>query len=263
MPMHCHGLHNLPMPSTIIAAAQSASVPQDVDANLNRHLRHARLAAEHSVSLLLFPELSLTGYELSCLGALTVNPDSALLDPLRILSQEARMVIVVGAPLASQAGRPSIGAICLLPDGTTSTYSKRFLHAGERAFATAGSAQSHTLKVNGEWVSIAICADAAHREHPQWAVEAGASVYAAGVLWSQAGYDADAALMKEHCAVYGFAGLAANHAAPAGGYLAEGRSAFWAPGGELLLTAPSGEQALLIAERRGSTWTCSVASVAP
>ena len=48
-----------------VAAAQSTSVPLDVVANVRNHLRFLEAAAQHGVQWLVFPELSLTGYELA------------------------------------------------------------------------------------------------------------------------------------------------------------------------------------------------------
>ncbi|WAT04512.1 hypothetical protein O1V64_20520 [Rouxiella badensis] len=46
-----------------IAAAQITCVAGNIDVNIQRHSRAVALAAEHGVSLIIFPELSLTGYE--------------------------------------------------------------------------------------------------------------------------------------------------------------------------------------------------------
>ena len=50
------------MPITI-AAAQSTSVKADVEQNVQIHIRFIRHAARNNVRLIVFPELSLTGYE--------------------------------------------------------------------------------------------------------------------------------------------------------------------------------------------------------
>ena len=124
------------------------------------HLAFARAAAERAASLLLFPELSLTGYELNCLASCIVTPDDEALLPLREFSQRARMTLVVGAPVASELGdRPSIGAICLRPNGEASLYRKRFLHPGEEPFAAPGSINVHSISLDRERVCLAICAD--------------------------------------------------------------------------------------------------------
>lgn len=53
-----------------VAVAQTESVPADFDANLERHLAEIAGAREKRVELLLFPELSLTGYSI---GAQTLQ----------------------------------------------------------------------------------------------------------------------------------------------------------------------------------------------
>jgi predicted amidohydrolase len=49
----------------IVAAAQIATTPQDLGTNLNTHLEYIALARSQGIDLLVFPELSLTGYALS------------------------------------------------------------------------------------------------------------------------------------------------------------------------------------------------------
>ncbi|MGA4814923.1 nitrilase-related carbon-nitrogen hydrolase [Pseudomonas aeruginosa] len=48
---------------TLIAAAQSCAHPADLPRSLDDHLRLMRIAQARGVRLLVFPELSLTGYE--------------------------------------------------------------------------------------------------------------------------------------------------------------------------------------------------------
>ena len=54
------------MPEKItVGAAQIATVPEDIEANLETHLEMIAQARAHGCDLLVFPELSLTGYTLS------------------------------------------------------------------------------------------------------------------------------------------------------------------------------------------------------
>src|SRR5437867_1367941 len=82
--------------SLIIAAAQSTSVPGDISRNVAHHLRFGTIAAERGAQLLVFPELSLTGYELTIARSNAVRPDTSDLDPLRHLATHAHMTVVVG-----------------------------------------------------------------------------------------------------------------------------------------------------------------------
>ncbi|MGS5089918.1 carbon-nitrogen hydrolase family protein [Hydrogenophaga sp. A37] len=252
------------MPLLRIAAAQSSSVPGDVRENLRRHMPFVRAAAAEGVSLLLFPELSLTGYEPPLLPHHLLSPDGPVLAPMRELARRHRMTVIVGAPVRPIAGsKPAIGAICLYPDGSGATYRKRFLHTGEEAFASPGDVDTHCMDLTTERVSLAICADTVHAEHPRWAREAGATVYVAGVLWSRAGYAADAALMQAHAAEHGMAALVANHSSPTGGYASAGMSAFWKPGGALAITAPPTGDHLVVAELRHGAWSGTCMEVPP
>lgn len=240
-----------------LAAAQTCSVPGDVAANAAGHLEACRVAAEHGAALVLFPELSLSGYEPGLVRQCVLDPDSPVLAPMRRLARERGLAIVAGAPVPAEDGHGvAIGAIVLQPDGGTSLYRKHFLHPGEEAFAAAGSRLAHVQPLAGFQAGLAICADTTHEAHPAAARAQGADLYLAGVFWTPGGYDVDAAMIESYARTHRMGCLVANHGGPSGGFPAGGRSAFWAPGGALVGTAPDQGSALLLAEERDGAWTC-------
>jgi predicted amidohydrolase len=244
-----------------LAAAQSLSIAGDVRANLQRHLTFMRVAAEHAVQLLVFPELSLTGYE-PCLAAeLAITPEDKLLAPLREMARELRLTAVVGMPirLAPEAG-VMIGALVLGADGSLAVYTKQHLHPGEETAFIAGQGGA-VLEWVDDRIALAVCADFSHASHPHAAAEAGATVYAAGVLISEAGYATDSTLLQGYAAKHGLLVLMANHGGPSGGYVCAGRSAIWAAGGRLLAAAPGVGDALVLARREGGEWAGQVVVV--
>jgi predicted amidohydrolase len=241
----------------IIAAAQSTSVPGDIPQNLERHLRFATLASDHAVHLLVFPELSLTGYEPGLAQSNTVSPDDPRLDALKGLAQKAHMTIVVGAPTMSQDQELHIGALALLSDGSVSTYSKQYLHKGEEGTFAPGPG-GHTFEVGGAIVALAICADTSHPEHAAAARLRRASLYAAGALISENGYQADAALLEKYARDYRMTVLMANHGGPTGGWVPAGRSAIWSKDGNLVVASPGPGNALVFAREQASSWDGSV-----
>lgn len=85
------------MGERIIAAAQSISIAGDIAANIQRHLCFMQAAMAHRVEFLLFPELSLTGYECARARELAIDPVDARLQPLRDLAHHSGMITVVGA----------------------------------------------------------------------------------------------------------------------------------------------------------------------
>jgi predicted amidohydrolase len=242
------------MSSIRIAAAQSASVAGDVAANVATHCRFINAAAASGVDLLLFPELSLCGYELQLLGACTLKPSDAVLLPILELAARTQMTVIVGAPVASHSARPHIGAITFLPDGTTSVYWKQYLHAGEEVFAAPGEIGALRHPLGTESYSLAICADTAHAHHASAAAASGASLYLASVLVSEAGYALDAANLQRYAARHKFGVLMANHGGSSGAYLSAGRSAFWSPSGDLVVAAPGVGNCLVIVTGSGGGW---------
>jgi predicted amidohydrolase len=235
------------MPSIRIAAAQSLSVPLDLAANLDVHCRFIQAAAEAAVDVLVFPELSLSGYELAQLGSCTLQPDDPLLAPIRQLARANAMTVVLGAPIPSDSPLPYIGAISCFPDGRCAVYRKQYLDPSEVAFATQGERGVSLHRVKGESFSLAICADTNHEQHARDAAATGASLYLAGVLVSQAGYPQDSANLQRYAASYGMTTLMANHAGPSGPYVSAGRSAIWSADGTLLVEAPGPGSYLLMA----------------
>lgn len=105
------------MPRLIIAAAQYHAVAADIERNLNHHLRFIRQAAAQHVQLLIFPELSLTGYELNAASRLALTLDDPRLQPLADAAKQQQMTLVVGAPL-NDGTELFIGALTFRPTAT-------------------------------------------------------------------------------------------------------------------------------------------------
>lgn len=237
-----------------LCVAQYCSVAGDLDANIDRHLQVMRLAAEQGVTFLLFPELSLTGYEPSLAQALVQTPDAARLQPLRELAKQLRMTTQVGLPLRGDT-RDSIliGALIFGADGTQTIYTKQHLHAGEKRVFSPGAGGA-LLNIGGERIALSICADFTHASHARAAAESGAGIYATSVLISENGYPHDSELLQGYAAELSLGVLMANYGSPSGGWACAGRSAFWAPGGRLVVSAAGTGDCLVIARRRHGIW---------
>jgi predicted amidohydrolase len=243
----------MPQDSLVIAAAQSASAPGDFPENIARHLRFGEIAAEQDVQMLVFPELSLTGYEPTLARANSFRPDDSRLDPLLRLAEENHMTLVAGAPILNDKDELLVGAFAMCADGTVVTYTKEYLHSGEERFFTPGLGGS-CLRVEGATVALAICADTTHPQHAASAAARGADIYAAGVLITENGYEADTALLRQYSLQHKMAVLMANHSAPTGGWVSAGKSAIWSNEGKLVAGSPGTDEALLIAKMRKDTW---------
>jgi predicted amidohydrolase len=249
------------MTSLTIAAAQSISLAGDLQANIARHMRFIEIAAGQGVQLLVFPELSLTGYERSLAAELAVLPDDAVLQPLRDFAREVGVTAVVGMPIRLSAGSSVlIGALVLAADGSLGIYSKQHLHPGEEVAFAPGSGGS-MLRIGDDKIALAVCADFSHASHAQQAADSGADLYAAGVLITENGYVPDTALLQGYAVEHSIPVLMANHGGATGGWESAGRSAIWAPSGELIVTAPGVGDVLVVARRDADGWIGQVVAV--
>lgn len=249
------------MTPLIIAAAQSVSIAGDLAANIVWHQRFMQVAAEQGVQLLVFPELSLTGYERGLAAELAIAPDARVLQPLRDLAREVGVTAVVGMPIRLSEDSPVlIGALVLGADGSLGIYSKQHLHPGEEvAFApgTGGPA----LTVGADTVALAVCADFSHPSHAAAAAQQGADLYAAGVLITENGYAPDTALLQGYASVHSMVVLMANHGGATGGWESAGRSAIWASDGSLITAAPGTGNLMVVARRDAEGWQGQIVTV--
>jgi predicted amidohydrolase len=240
------------MSSITIAVAQTPSIKGEIAANVQIHLAAVRAATERRADLIVFPELSLTGYEPELAAGLILAGDDTRLCGLREMASAHGITIIAGAPVASGGEKPHIGALIFTPH-TALAYAKQHLHPGEEQFFSPGP-RACVVEVKGIRVGVAICADTAQASHPRQAAEDGATVYVAGVLVTEHGYEADTALLQGYAARHHMAVAMANHSAASGGYTPAGKSAVWDEGGQLVACADGTEQSLLVAESTPTRW---------
>src|SRR5476651_2482890 len=242
------------MNDMIIAAAQLRCAAGDIENNIQRHLQTAEQAALHNVDFLLFPELSLTGYEPQLADQLAITLQDPRLAGLRESAIKHQMTLVCGAPLrSSDADALYIGAIVFAPDGTLYSYTKQHLHGPEAAIFTAGQG-GPLIQVQQHQIGLAICADILSETHPQHAADCGATVYAAGVLISKKSYPLESGMLQRYAEKHRMVVMLANHCAPTGGWEPAGQSAIWDESGRLIVTASEGDDALAIARQGESGW---------
>lgn len=247
------------MSNFIIAAAQIGAVKGDIAENIERHLKLVRLAAANQVRMVVFPELSLTGYEPELVGELAMEMDDPRLAPLKQAAVEHDLVIVAGTPLRNHGAKPYIGFLVLDPVKTTA-YHKYHLHPGEERYFIPGESESHLIHRDGETIGLAICYDVNHPSHATAAAESGATIYAAGVLM-MSGYGDAVKQMQQYARQHHLAVLMANYNAPTGGYIPAGQSAVWDNMGNLLAKASQSDDALVLLVRQGQEWSGKVVSI--
>jgi predicted amidohydrolase len=229
-----------------IAVAQTCPVAGDVQANLEEHDRLARLAAAAGARLVLFPELSLTGYELESAPALAFAEDDARLSPLHDTAAAQALTLIVGAPVRIGV-RLHIGALILLPDGTTGLYTKQRLGAFSAAASCDGTVpaaeatvfqpgdRDPLVRFDGNVAALAVCADIGQPSHPQRAAARGARTYLASMFVIPSDLGGELAKLEDYARRHAMMVAFANFGGPSGGLASGGRSAIWSETGERLV----------------------------
>ena len=235
--------------SRSIAVAQTCPVPGDVKANLDEHIRLARLAAKEGAQVVVFPELSLTGYELTLAESLAFSECDSRLFPLLDLAAAHGMILVVGGPVRVGSFL-SIGAFILYPDRTTGLYTKH--HLG--AFPPSASCDSCVgtvpppeatvfqpgnrnplIRFGDNLAAVAVCADIGRPAHPQQAADRNANTYLASMFVIPSDLGSEVSKLSRYAVQHRMMTALANFGSPSGGLRSAGRSAIWSEAGELLV----------------------------
>jgi predicted amidohydrolase len=158
-----------------IAVAQPRCAAYDVGANAAAHALIVRAAGARVV---VFPELSLTGYELDA-AALTV--EDARLRPIVEACAGSGSLALVGAPLEGAAGQSHISMLAIDGTGASVAYRKMWLSTEESNRFTPGSTPA-VLDVDGWRLGLAICKDTSMPEQVSATAALGMDAYVAGTV---------------------------------------------------------------------------------
>src|SRR6185369_11980650 len=115
--------------------------PGDVIGNARASAAIVANAAARGAALVVFPELSLTGYELDRIAATPeawLQEGDARLDGVRKACSEHRVVAVLGAPWRTREERKRLAALIIDQEGAVHTSFKEHLHGREGTLFEAG-----------------------------------------------------------------------------------------------------------------------------
>ena len=220
-------------------------VKGSIEQNFLEHKKCIERAARNGVDVVVFPELSLTGYEPTLASNLAIDVESNIVKQLSIVAKENGVVVVSGCPLKSAESRPFIGALISYPSGKTDFCRKQHLHTGESEYFVAGKG-SYFFKYNEQLIAVAICADFSNQTHAAEAKAANADVYLASVLVSGNGFDFDSQQLQGYASEHNFVVLMSNHNGETGGWKTCGKSRAWDNEGKLAVAAENDESSLVI-----------------
>ena len=107
-----------------IAVAQIKPVKGDVETNLAVHNKWINLAAHYGAEMIVFPELSITGYEPTLAKELATSINDSRFDLLQQLSDAFFVTIAAGMPIDNDEGI-TISLVLFQPHQPRELYSKQ------------------------------------------------------------------------------------------------------------------------------------------
>ncbi|WP_233508418.1 carbon-nitrogen hydrolase family protein [Spongiactinospora gelatinilytica] len=225
-----------------IAVAQPACAPADVPASAAAHAEMIRAAR---TDIVLFPELSLTGYELDA-PPISPNDDDAL-GPIVEACAATGALALAGAPI-EEGGREYIAMIAV--DGTAARVAYRKMWPGEaesRRFTPGRSPAA--IEVRSRRLGLAICRDSGIPQHAADTAALGIDAYLVGALFSPAGAAQRDARMPQIAAEFGVWVAVASYAGATTAYpVTSGGSGVWSPDGRLVTQAGPAPGAFVVAK---------------
>ncbi len=236
----------------ILASAQTKPHRFDTEKNLADHYRFIDIAAQNNAEFIAFPELSVTGYERDQARELAFEGNDKRLDGLKTLSAKYNMIIVAGAPVLVEK-EMYIGSFILFPDGRVELYTKQFLHPGEEKFYSPSFCYNPLVEIEGERISLAICADIDHPQHAESASKVNTSIYIPSIFFSPGGIPGAYKDLSGYAQKYSMSILMSNFCVEAWGRPAGGQSAFWNTKGELTGSLNDSDPGLLIVKKNGDS----------
>lgn len=227
-----------------VAVAQIEVAKGNVEENVKKHLRWMEEAIRYKADMVIFPELSMTGYEPCLAKSLATHQDDVRLDDIQRLSDENAITIGVGLPTKEQEDT-FVSMVIFQPHKERITYSKQYLYSPEESIFKAGK-NPLVLKFETEVVSPAICYETTNKAHCEFAKRNKATIYMASVLSSVNGIDEELKILSDIAKNNHLITLMANYVGESGGYHCAGKSSVWNEKGELIAQLGDKEEGLIL-----------------
>lgn len=226
-----------------IALAQTTAVAGDIVCNIERHHAVVQEAVREKAALVLFPELSLSGYEPKLVSSLALSSDDDRLNRFQALADTGAVTVCIGLPLRTENGI-NISMMIFQPGKDRITYSKRYLHPDELPYFTAGTG-ALTFTLGSLTLAPAICYESLVPDHARQAVAQGAQVYLVSVAKSAEGLRKAIPYYQQLAANENLTVVIANAVGTNDDFVSAGQSGAWSPNGTLAGPLSEKEEGIL------------------
>lgn len=214
-----------------ISVVQTRPVKGDVRINIINHKRLIDLAISYGAECIIFPELSVTGYEPGLAELLATTADDKRFNDFQEISNAKGVIVGIGVPTRSPSG-VLISMILFLPNKPRQVYSKKYLHTDEEPFFICG--ENHNNCIGETKIAVAICYELSVAGHSEEAFNKGAEIYLASVAKSAAGIEKAEKTLSGIAVKYSMPVLMSNCVGPCDNFESAGRSSVWNKQGKVI-----------------------------
>lgn len=227
-----------------IALAQIQPIAGSIATNMATHLQFIERAAKEKVKLIVFPELSLTGYEPRLAKTHTVLTSDGYLQFFRDACEKHHITIAVGAPVQADEGI-AIGMLIFQRKPGLEIYEKQLLHPDEELYFTPGKKQL-IFDVKKNKIAPAICYESLQPKHAAQAKALGAEMYMVSAAKTGGGMIMAEDHYAEIAKTYQIPVLVCNSIGFCDDFMSEGLSAVWDKNGKKIAQLSTDTAGLLI-----------------
>jgi predicted amidohydrolase len=227
-----------------ICIAQTSPEKGNILKNIDAHKALVDLAISCWADVVIFPELSITGYEPALAARLATTPDDRRFDDFQRIADANQITIGIGVPTKQAAGI-CISMILFHPHAAKQIYSKKYIHADEERFFIS-AANATGLMAHRPEVALAICYELSIPEHAEQAAKSGAKFYFASVVKTPKQLEAATARLSAIARQYSMTVLMANCVGQCDGSECGGKSSVWNDEGILLAQLDASSEGILM-----------------
>lgn len=229
-----------------VAIVQFKAIKGEINKCIAKHINWIKKAAIFNADLIMFPELSLTGYEPDLANKLATTKEDTRLDKIQEYSNKYNMVVCAGLPTRSR-NLLYISMIVFQPAEERISYSKQFLHHTEVPPFTSGKIPL-VIRLESDIIAPAICFELSQKKHHDFAISNKANIYMASVMNSVNGVESDlkklGSIAKENRMIT----MMSNFVGKSGGYECGGKSSVWDRNGKLLAQLDNCNEGMIITD---------------
>jgi predicted amidohydrolase len=229
-----------------ICVVQTRPLKGDIPGNIAQHMKFIDSATENGADLVIFPELSITGYEPKLARELATVKDDPRFDGFQRTADTRNVTIGIGAP-TRHSGGICISMVIFQPRATRQTYSKKYIHPDEEPFFVSGESSIGLLGEKSD-IAFAICYELSIPEHSANAFKSGAKIYVASVAKTADGVEKATRTLSQIAREYSMTVLMSNCVGPCDDFESGGRSAAWNDEGALLAQLNDTDEGFLIVD---------------